>query len=290
MWKFKILNMCNEVINLSKETFDLGTINEKNVIKKNRRCHISSIIQPDTLFTFTTDLKWLIDTLEHKMISPRYCNEDIRYLKIKYKHMAYPMKCFCDINMQKLDYHMEWYGDYGIAFTKEWGIEKNIQPVHYLNEYGNLRKDITKVLKKALNENIKKEHNTHKMLKDYLLHELMFYKPYQGRIKNGKTSTKCFADECEWRYVPNVNAIDLPQVIWDDDLLNSGLLTTYSNAMNANPDVSLCFDYNEIKHIIIQTQADYKILVEAIDTWDIINDKYNILSKVLVWDQIRRDF
>lgn len=47
---------------------------------------------------------------------------------------------------------MDWYGDYGIAFGKEWGMRHNIQPVHYLNEESDLRKDITEVLKAALNE------------------------------------------------------------------------------------------------------------------------------------------
>ena len=29
------------------------------------------------------------------------------------------MKCFCDINMHKLDEHLSWYGYYGIGLTKE---------------------------------------------------------------------------------------------------------------------------------------------------------------------------
>ena len=57
------------------------------------------------------------------MLSPRYCEEDIRYLKISnLKRMAYPMKCFCDINIHKLTEHLDWYGYYGLAFSKEWGM------------------------------------------------------------------------------------------------------------------------------------------------------------------------
>lgn len=38
------------------------------------------------------------------MISPRYCSEDIEYLKIDgIKKMAYPMRCFCDISLPTLD-------------------------------------------------------------------------------------------------------------------------------------------------------------------------------------------
>ena len=113
--------------------------------------HVPSTIQPDTLFTFTTEFKWLISMLKNKMISPRYCSEDIEYLKIDgIKKMAYPMRCFCDISLRKLDYHMSWYGNYGIAFEKSWGMQNDIQTVHYLNENSTLRKDISDAFQRIL--------------------------------------------------------------------------------------------------------------------------------------------
>lgn len=154
-----------------KDTLNLGKINpneQRNKVPK----HIPSKVHPDTLFTFMTDFGFLLGCLEHKMLSPRYCEEDVRYLNLrKVKSLAYPMKCFCDISLKKLKVHMDWYGDYGIAFRKEWGMQHNIQPVHYLNEESDLRKDITEVLKAALNEE-KAGSKTHEMLKNYLLHEL----------------------------------------------------------------------------------------------------------------------
>lgn len=81
---------------------------------------------------------------------------------------------------------MDWYGDYGIAFRKKWGMDHNIQPIHYLNETSDLRKDISTVFESVLNEE-KSESKTHEMLKNYLLHELMYYKPYQGKIRNRKS-------------------------------------------------------------------------------------------------------
>ena len=178
---------------------DLGKVS-KTEHKVNNE-HVPSTIQPDTLFTFTTEFKWLISMLKNKMISPRYCSEDIEYLKIDgIKKIAYPMRCFCDINLQKLDYNMSWYGNYGIAFEKSWGMQNDIQPVHYLNENSTLRKDISDTFQRILKEGDKEETETQIMLKDYLLHELMFYKPYQGNFVNRNTnekSKKCFCDECE---------------------------------------------------------------------------------------------
>lgn len=169
-----------------KDTLNLGKINpneQRNKIPK----HIPSKVHPDILFTFMPKLEYLLNCLQYKMVSPRYCKEDIGYLKIKgVKSLAYPMKCFCDINLQKLNLHMDWYGDYGIAFRKKWGMDHNIQPIHYLNETSDLRKDISTVFESVLNEE-KSESKTHEMLKNYLLHELMYYKPYQGKIRNRKS-------------------------------------------------------------------------------------------------------
>ena len=271
---------------------DLGKVS-KTEHKVNNE-HVPSTIQPDTLFTFTTEFKWLISMLKNKMISPRYCSEDIEYLKIDgIKKIAYPMRCFCDINLQKLDYHMSWYGNYGIAFEKSWGMQNDIQPVHYLNENSTLRKDISDTFQRILKEGDKEETEKQIMLKDYLLHELMFYKPYQGNFVNRNTnekSKKCFCDECEWRYVPNVRGIGLKQAIPEHEIPNTGLLTTYSNSMDGIAEVSLCFEYNEIKHIIIPTLDEYRQLVENIDLWKLGDEKYDILSKIIVWEQSRGDF
>lgn len=188
---------------------------------------------------------------------------------------------------------MSWYGNYGIAFEKSWGMQNDIQPVHYLNENSTLRKDISDTFQRILKEGDKEETETQIMLKDYLLHELMFYKPYQGNFVNRNTnekSKKCFCDECEWRYVPNVRGIGLKQAIPEHEIPNTGLLTTYSNSMDGIAEVSLCFEYNEIKHIIIPTLDEYRQLVENIDLWKLGDEKYDILSKIIVWEQSRGDF
>ena len=52
--------------------------------------HVPSTIQADTLFTFTSHVDYLITTIRNGMISPRYCAEDLGYLKIRgIKKMAF---------------------------------------------------------------------------------------------------------------------------------------------------------------------------------------------------------
>ena len=111
----------------------------------------------------------------------------------------------------------------------------------------------------------------------------------EDRNTNEK-SKKCFCDECEWRYVPDVRKLGLQQAIPDYEIPNTGLLTTYSNSMDGVAEVSLCFDYKEIKHIIIPTLDEYRQLVENIDLWELHDEKYDILSKIIVWERSRGDF
>ena len=67
--------------------------------------HIPSKIQADTLFTFTTKLKYLVSDLKNSCLYPRYCIEDLKYLDISnLQRIAIPMKCFCDINLMCMYY------------------------------------------------------------------------------------------------------------------------------------------------------------------------------------------
>ena len=95
--------------------------------------HISSTLQPDTLFHFMERVEWLIEIIKNKHMPARYCQEDIRYLSINgIERIAVPMRCFCDIRLHDLPAHIEYYGACGIAFPKQWGMKKGIQPIHYI--------------------------------------------------------------------------------------------------------------------------------------------------------------
>jgi len=267
-------------------------------ITKYKRPHIPSAVDPDTLFTFTTDLKWLVESLENKMLSPRYNEEDIRFLGISnLKKLIVPMKCFCDINLQKLNIHMDWYGDYGIAFGKKWGINQGLQPIQYVNPNSILCKDLSTAFKEAIRvtngNNSDSENKVFLDLKSELLLDLLFKKPYTGRMvkrKTSKKSNKCLADEHEWRFIPNSSLLGLPPVILDQDF-NKEAIASFSNAMKGKAEVSLQFDYSDIKHIIIKNLEDYRQLVMTIKKWDIDEmTQYAILSHVIVWDELKGDF
>lgn len=263
--------------------------------KAKTNLHIPSKVQADTLFTFTSQIDYLITTIKNGMISPRYCAEDLRYLKIKgIKKMAFPMNCFCDINMHKLDDHLSWYGYYGLAFSKEWGMSKRIQPIQYINPDSELSKDFSQSFSVALKIDPAKQTEAQRNMKSFLLHQLMYYKPYSGMFENRNTKKrqhKCFTDECEWRYIPDVTRSGFRQVYYDQNIIDAGGLVDMSNAMSGVAEISLGFDYSDVKYIIVRDNADFLKLTTAITELRIDDAaEHDLISKIIVWENSRGDF
>lgn len=257
--------------------------------------HVPSTVQADTLFTFTSHVDYLITTIRNSMISPRYCAEDLGYLKISgIKKMAFPMNCFCDINMHKLEDHLSWYGYYGLAFSKEWGMSKKIQPIQYVNPDSELRKDFASAFSAALKADPAKQTTAQRKMKSFLLHQLMYYKPYSGMFENRNTKKrcrKCFTDECEWRFVPDVSVAGFHQVYYDEKIINAGGLIDMSNAMSGISEISLRFEYPDIKYIIVKDNADFAKLTTAIAELGLDNSaERELISKIIVWENSRGDF
>ena len=257
--------------------------------------HVPSEIQADTLFTFMRQLDFLLPIIRTAMISPRYCEEDISYLGIEgFKRMAYPMKCFCDINMHRLETHLSWYGYYGIAFSKEWGMRNKIQPVQYINPESELCRDFSRTFSTALKIDSQRQSPSEQQMKSCLLHQLMYYKPYSGPFKNrvtGETEEKCFTDECEWRYIPELDGTDFPPVYYDEQIFNAGVMEYVSNSMVKVPEIALKFKYSDVKYIIVKTKEDFSNLISAIEELPLDKlEKYELISKVLTWDTAKGDF
>lgn len=273
-------------------SIDLGAAEPINEVLP---AHIPSEIQADTLFTFMKEPEYLHTILQKAMISPRYCTEDISYLHIEgISRVSIPMKCFCDINLQRLEKHLACYGKFGIAFTKEWGMSKRIQQVQYINPASDLRRDYTAAFNLALKNAGTSCSETERRIKGLMLHLLMYLKPYSGKFENRvkhKVEDRCFTDECEWRYVPNLESSDFPPLYYDDALIRIGVPNDMSNAMARESELALSFDYSEVKHIIVPSRDEFRKLTAVIETLPIDNSvKYDLISKVIVWDEDRGDF
>ena len=260
-----------------------------------RKTHTPSTIQADTLFNFTQELRFLIETLKNKRLSPRYNTEDIQYLGIpNLKRIAFPMKCFCDINMHKLAIHLEWYGAYGLAFTKEWGMNQGIQPIHYINPQSHLTKDFTKAFNAARSVKAKGERSVQTKLQSFLIHELLYYKPYEGEAIHpitNESQQKCFSDECEWRYIPDVTNVGFVQIYHNEQIINAGNLKGLSDALATVPEIALSFDYSDIKYIVIEKVEDFNTILDVINDFKLSpKEKQTLVSKIIIWENSKGDF
>eukprot|EP01034_Spumella_vulgaris_P011525 gene11525-14663_t len=66
---------------------------------------------------------------------PRYSLEDFRWQVSgpnSHEFAAFPMVCFCDIPLSRIDEHVGFYGSYGLGLSREWGIRAGLNPVQYI--------------------------------------------------------------------------------------------------------------------------------------------------------------
>lgn len=249
----------------------------------------------NALFTFMDKISYLKDILEKKLIFPRYCRENIEYLGLnKLPEIAFPMKCFCDIFINKLYEHMNLYGKYGIALSKEWGLRNQIQPVQYINNSSfiiNSIQDLYNHIQELHMEDdfISDKNKDIKYIENILYDRLRFIKPIYGDMyRKGKLLKNLnFHDEHEWRYILKVDDDNIyPYITEFNDLYS------LSEDLTKNPDYGLKIDSDDIKYLIVKSKADRKELINFI-----INDcsydemeKYILISKIIVFNELEVDW
>ena len=107
----------------------------------------------------------------------------------------------------------------------------------------------------------------------------------------GKTEVKCFTDECEWRFIPDVTRCGFEQAYHDNTIISGGVLQEMSNSMSGLSEIALTFEYEDIKYIIVKTKYDFEKLVKVIMDLDVHElVKYGLMSKVIIWELSGRDF
>lgn len=267
----------------------------------------------NALFHFMKKKEFLVNILEARAIKPRYCIEDVKYLKIHNDGIAFDkiavlQKCFCDIPFHKLtekcnirgtgsvfdkltenekfkithnSSHPEFYGKFAIAFSKNWGEKNNLQPVQYLNT----ESEYTFQFSKLIDTNIMKE-NVEDEFVDDILNRLAFIKPLRGKMErkiekeNAETVTveiyKNFHDEKEWRYSPSATALD--EYDLKGIIPNPNIVEAYNilNVLNLN------LEYEIYRKLWIDYNYDdvrYIIVPDSIDRQDIIKTIMGIDEK-----------
>ncbi len=283
----------------------------------------------NSLFHFMKTKEYLETALSKKALTPRYCLEDIDYLYIMSGKTEIPKigvleKCFCDIPLHKIylpcdikpynhtkelkpneKSHAGFYGPFAIAFSKDWCIKKNLQPIHYLNPESSYTKNFSNLLNAALTEE-----NFPDEFSSDILQRLSLIKPLQGKIgRNANDAysifTKNFHDEQEWRYFPEQeilntynesNEYKFEYIVAKQDMLKYLPLSSTELEKHKYKDLWLTFDYNDIKHIIVSNRQDRLDIITFI--MNLANENFNtpeaekllLISKILVLDEIKKDW
>ena len=260
---------------------------DKQVILPKEASVVPEFVNPrqsaNSLFHFMNDERWLLNKIRDKALKPRYTLEDVSFLKLpNIEKMYYPMICFCDINLHRIQPHYDQYGPYGIAFSKKWGIEKGIQPIHYLNQHGEYLKEF----KQAFDEGMGIADVN--VLKDFWLETLRFIKPMQGcNICHGEKTELNFMDECEWRFVPTggENAL-LPAIV----AKNHFDIKSHNDALENDSKYWITFNYSDIKYLILPDQEKALMLMKYCKDIGIPEIDRDILyTKIINWQDFRED-
>lgn len=293
----------------------------------------------NTIFNFMKKSSYLKEILQKKAIIPRYCKENFEYLNIHNEDIFFPeafvlQKCFCDIPLHKLtesfnlnpvgenyqrlstnekkkiknNYtHTDFYGEYGIAFSKKWAEKNDLQPIHYLNEQSQYTKNFAEMI-----GNVMDAADISDLYVDDILDRLCFIKPLRGimKRKNEKETgdkieiefQKNFHDEKEWRYVPSkevTKTVNIERVIANSYLLEENIDINQKLNTLQYEKIWLHYDYKDIRYIIVpDASARIEIINTIIDIprekfnseTDIMIQKYILISRIMVLEEIRKDW
>lgn len=253
--------------------------------------YITSHQSANTLFHFMKEYDWLCDTLMTSKICPRYCEERFDFLDSSLPSLAFPMKCFCDIYLEKLHFHIPTYGGYGLGFSKKWLISQNVQPVQYINPYSEVGLALKNEFLRYVDnygDDIPKE-----KYYDILFRQLRYIKPLYGKMKRDDEDMHNFHDEREWRFIPDIPLEDESvELVWKGTYCDPKKIQQGSEELSKNKHYVIPFTSNELKYIIVPTEKDSERIRQFIFSkmqYDEI-EKLALISKILVFDVSKGDW
>jgi hypothetical protein len=194
-------------------------------------------------------------------------------------YISFPMSCFCDIPLSRLSEHTDFYGQYGIGLTKEWGITNKLNPVVYCPPDGHIQLLARSLLDwKPDNDEEKKKIHLH------FFRLLSLIKPIIGKmVVSGKIIEKEFYQENEWRFVPDVDHVHMGINEFDKNKAHDNeLIEKY--ALQLTP--------SDIKYIFVPSDSDIPSLVDFINEnlgQFPLNDLKILQSRIVSLDTLNAD-
>lgn len=214
-----------------------------------------------TLFHFTKSVD-VVQSILKNSFYPRLSLEDVTWLGIpKLEYFAYPMVCFCDIPLGRIEEHVNFYGAYGVGLSREWAIKNGLNPVFYLSKSSPLVGNFLTSMRAAIEADKPKkpEDRTSRQLHTIMAH----MKPLDGTmVVAGSPVSKEFYLENEWRYVPRLDdqPIALVKEQYDDDAVRN----PYNDELKAK--APLGFSPEDVRYVFVKSDADIPPLVDFMNS------------------------
>ncbi|MEN2413243.1 abortive infection system antitoxin AbiGi family protein [Flavobacterium mesophilum] len=251
-------------------------------------------LHPNILFHFTNKVALFGILRDTFKIS--YAREQIIGPKNR-KEFAVPMVSFCDLKLSELKKFIDDdYGKYGIGLTKEWANRNNLNPVMYISRHCNVTDNLINGIEgiyRHLNSLNSMEEIT-RLGEDYknIIDIYRYIKNYDGELKRKNKPLEPnyrFADDREWRYVPNINTININPFIPISRIRTSEQKQQLNATMN---HLGLNFQPEDIKYLIVEKEEE---IIELINHLESVKGRFDIQtrrrlsSRILTIEQIQND-
>ena len=143
------------------------------------------------------------------------------------------------------------YGNFGVGFTKEWGLKNQLNPIIYTTSDGRIQNLMKFLFSCERTEENKEDFNF------YTYSLWAHIKPIVGKmIISGEVVEKEFYQENEWRYVPPVDTLMLADKYEDGKEKANTIVSEYA----------LKFVPSDIRYLFVKSDSDIPALVDFINT------------------------
>lgn len=249
-------------------------------------------LYPTTLFHFTNK-EYLYQVL-NSTFKVSYAREKIIGPENN-REFAIPMVSFCDLKLSELKYFLS-YGKFGIGLTKDWANRNGLSPVMYINRHCQLMDNLISGINGiyshlGLVDNITQFNNLNKSYLN-VMNTYRYIKNYEGELwRHGKLENENyrFADEREWRFVPNLDTESVAPFVGISNIKTKQQKDSY----NAKVDhIRLKFQPDDIKYLVVEKDTDISDLINHLH---IAKNRFNdetrnrLASRILTVEQIEND-
>jgi hypothetical protein len=235
-----------------------------------------------TLFHFTKSLHVLTQILVEGFW-PQYSLEDIEWLGIPNKtKLAWPMVSFCDIPFLRLGKHSQMYGNYGIGLCREDWSSAGLNPVFYISSESIVRDLFRELI-------IDADGNHNPRIRTASIIALGNCKPLKD-----KSSERDFYSECEWRFLPWVEAVGNENkygFFMSEKIFLDSRMKAEANAERRNDRMLEVYPH-DVRYLLVKTKTDVPLLVNFIDKKMVGYSQLELdllKTRIIILDEISAD-